>query len=133
MGAFEAYIIYHTGKVEMQSIRMDNGTYPQVLKVMSPKQPMYYRNASESATLDLDVTKLYFHKLFGFALDYAYWPESWLDDWGVDSLLDFEDRSPIDRERWRREYYNQFIQENTQDTYILEGEKNASRLLSISE
>lgn len=67
---------------------------PSYLRFMRPVKPlwaeMYSQDVKTETTLDIATVKVRIHRLSGFSVPFAYWPESWHDQWAIDELLEWE-------------------------------------------
>jgi hypothetical protein len=109
-----AAVIRQVGHVEMFQMPED---VPYYIRLMRPTHPMTaYRTSNEviqpTSLLDLTTIKLIRHRVIGFSVRIAYWPDSWQDAWAIEELLKWEGReNEINREHW---YADFIIDENQQ-------------------
>ncbi len=102
------------------------GVPPPYLRFMRPMKPSwaYIEEAAELVTLDISTIKLTRHRMFGFSVEAAYWPDSWQSAWAIEELLKWEGREDEIRQD---KYYADFIigenqQANPNERLALESE-----------
>lgn len=100
-----AAVILQVGKVEVH--RMPN-VPPPYLRFMRPTKPIWaqMKEAEELVTLDIATIRVTRHRMFGFSVEAAYWPDSWSDAWAIEELLKWEGREDEIRQD---KYYADFI------------------------
>lgn len=92
---------------------------PLYLRFMRPKRSplfdlMNQEDISPGTMIDLETVRLGRHRLFGFSVDCAYWPDSWQDEWAIDELREWEWPGWKNDPSRKDQYYADFIVDENQ-------------------
>lgn len=101
-------VIQQPGKVEVRAMP---DVPPPYIRLMRPAKPLYvtmkeYADISPTTSLEIETIKLRLHRVIGFSVPGAYWPDSWQDAWAIEELLKWEGRESEIRSD---KYYADFV------------------------